>query len=211
MNKRKYTLGEEIFNSTTHGIGAVLSLASMVIMIVIAAGRSGTIGVVSSVVFSITLFLLYISSTLYHALTNEKAKKVFQILDHCTIYLLIAGSYTPYALVSIGGFSGWLIFGIIWASALVGIILNMIDLHKYRRFSIFLYVAMGWAIVFYLPQLLKSLSAGGLALLAIGGVFYTVGIIFYIIKRIPYFHSVWHLFVLGGSICHILSVMLFVL
>ena len=183
----------------------------MVIMIVIAAGRSGTIGVVSSVVFSITLFLLYISSTLYHALTNEKAKKVFQILDHCTIYLLIAGSYTPYALVSIGGFSGWLIFGIIWASALVGIILNMIDLHKYRRFSIFLYVAMGWAIVFYLPQLLKSLSAGGLALLAIGGVFYTVGIIFYIIKRIPYFHSVWHLFVLGGSICHILSVMLFVL
>ena len=208
MNKRKYTLGEEIFNSTTHGVGAILSLVALILMIVFS---SSLLEVIASVIFGITLILLYISSTLYHALTNEKAKKVFQILDHCTIYLLIAGSYTPYALLTIGGNKGWIIFAIIWASALFGILLNAINLSKFRLLSISLYVAMGWAIAFFLPQLLASLEFGGLILLIAGGLAYTLGLVFYIIKKIKYFHSIWHLFVLGASICHILSVLIYIL
>ncbi|MDD2370566.1 MAG: hemolysin III family protein [Firmicutes bacterium] len=208
MNKRKYTLGEEIFNSTTHGIGAILSLIALILMLVFS---STGMEVASSIIFGTTLILLYTSSTLYHALTNEKAKKVFQILDHCTIYLLIAGTYTPYALLTIGGKSGWVIFIIIWLSALLGILLNSINLSKFRKISIALYVAMGWAIAFYIPQLLANLKFGGLLLLIIGGLLYTLGIVFYIIKNIKYFHSIWHLFVLFASICHILSVLIFVI
>lgn len=208
MKKRKYSLGEEIFNSTSHGVGIFASIAALVLMLVFSS--SGT-EILSAILFGITLILLYTSSTLYHAITNEKAKKILQILDHCTIYLLIAGSYTPYALLTIGGTSGWLIFAIIWISALVGIILNTINLSKFRILSIILYVAMGWAIIFYLPQLLDNLDKGGLILLVAGGLSYTLGIVFYIIKKIPYFHSVWHLFVLGASICHILSVLIYVI
>lgn len=208
MKKRKYSLGEEIFNSTSHGIGMLLSLVALILMIVFS---SSIIELTSSIIFGSTLILLYTSSTLYHAITNEKAKKVFQILDHCTIYLLIAGTYTPYALLSIGGKPGWLIFIIIWISALIGILLNAINLSKFRILSIILYIAMGWAIAFYLPQLLANLEFGGLILLIIGGLAYTLGVIFYIIKKIKYFHSIWHLFVLFASICHIISVIIYVL
>lgn len=208
MNKRKYTLGEEIFNSTSHGVGILLSLSALILMLFFS---TSILEIVSSVMFGSTLILLYTSSTLYHAITNEKAKKIFQILDHCTIYLLIAGSYTPYALLTIGGTSGWLIFVIIWISALIGILLNAINLNKFRILSIILYVAMGWAIAFYLPQLLDKLDFGGLVLLIAGGLAYTVGLVFYVIKGIKYFHSIWHLFVLGASICHILSVLIYVL
>ena len=211
MNKRKYTLGEEIFNSTTHGIGTIISIAALVIMIVISASHNDPLAVVSSVIFGITLILLYISSTLYHALTNKTAKKVFQILDHCTIYLLIAGSYTPYALLTIGGAKGWVIFGIIWSLALVGIILNSINLKKFQVISTLLYIGMGWAVVFYFKDLLANLALGGIILLAAGGIAYTLGIVFYVVKKVKYFHSIWHLFVLAGSICHILSIMLFVI
>lgn len=208
MNKRKYTLGEEIFNSTSHGIGVLLSFVALIIMVFFS---SSALELASSIIFGSTLILLYTSSTLYHAITNIKAKKIFQILDHCTIYLLIAGTYTPYALLIIGGSSGWLIFTIIWISAFIGILLNTINLSKFRILSIILYVAMGWAIVFYLPQLLDKLDFGGLVLLIAGGLAYTIGIIFYIIKGVKYFHSIWHLFVLGASICHILSVLIYIL
>lgn len=211
MNKRRYSLGEEIFNSTSHGIGMLISLASLILMILVSISHRSGIGTLASIVFGLTLLLLYTSSTLYHALTNEKAKKVFKILDHCTIYLLIAGTYTPYALITIGGNRGLLIFVIIWISALLGILLNAINLERWKILSIILYLAMGWAIVLYLPQLIGALSTGGLALLIAGGLAYTLGVIFYVIKKVPYFHSVWHLFVLAGSVCHILSVMLFVL
>lgn len=211
MNKRKYSLGEEIFNSTSHGIGALLSLAATVIMAVLSAGKGSALGTFASVAFGLTLILLYTSSTLYHAITHPGAKRIFQILDHCTIFLLIAGSYTPYALLTIGGTPGWVIFSIVWASALTGIILNAIDLKRFAKVSIILYLAMGWAIIFYLPILLSNLAAGGLWLLIAGGLAYTGGIVFYLVKKVPYFHSIWHLFVLGGSICHILSVILFVL
>lgn len=211
MNKRRYSLGEEIFNSTSHGIGMLIALASLVLMILISISHGSGIGTLASIVFGLNLLLLYTSSTLYHALTHEKAKKVFKILDHCTIYLLIAGTYTPYALITIGGNRGLLIFVIIWISALLGILLNAINLERWKILSIILYLAMGWAIVLYLPQLIAGLSTGGLVLLIAGGLAYTLGVVFYVVKKIPYFHSVWHLFVLAGSICHILSVMLFVL
>lgn len=211
MNKRRYSLGEEIFNSTSHGIGMLIALASLVLMILISISHRSGIGTLASIVFGLTLLLLYTSSTLYHALTHEKAKKVFKILDHCTIYLLIAGTYTPYALITIGGNRGLLIFVIIWISALLGILLNAINLERWKILSIILYLAMGWAIVLYLPQLIAGLSTGGLVLLIAGGLAYTLGVVFYVVKKIPYFHSVWHLFVLAGSVCHILSVMLFVL
>lgn len=208
MNKRKYSLGEEIFNSTTHGIGIILSIVALILMLFFS---SSVLELTSSIIFGSTLILLYTSSTLYHAITNDKAKKIFQVLDHCTIYLLIAGTYTPYALLTIGGASGWLIFTIIWISALVGILLNAINLSKFKLLSIILYVAMGWAIAFYLPQLLDKLDFGGLVLLIAGGLAYTIGIIFYVIKGVKYFHSIWHLFVLGASICHILSVLIYIL
>ena len=211
MSKRKYSLGEEIFNSTSHGIGALISLAATIIMAVISGGKGSALGAFASVAFGLTLILLYTSSTLYHAITHPGAKRIFQILDHCTIFLLIAGSYSPYALLTVGGTPGWVIFGIVWVSALTGIILNAIDLKRFARISIVLYLAMGWAIIFYLPILLANLAAGGLWLLIAGGLAYTGGIVFYLIKKIPYFHSIWHLFVLAGSICHILSVILFVL
>ena len=211
MSKRKYSLGEEIFNSTSHGIGALISLAATIIMAVISGGKGSALGAFASVAFGLTLILLYTSSTLYHAITHPGAKRIFQILDHCTIFLLIAGSYSPYALLTVGGTPGWVIFAIVWVSALTGIILNAIDLKRFSRISIVLYLAMGWAIIFYLPILLANLAAGGLWLLIAGGLAYTGGIVFYLIKKIPYFHSIWHLFVLAGSICHILSVILFVL
>ena len=211
MNKRKYTLGEEIFNSTSHAIGAILSILALIIMIWLSVSTKNTVGVISSIVFGFTLILLYTSSTLYHALTNKTAKKVFQIFDHCSIYLLIAGSYTPFALMVIGGSKGWIIFGIIWLCAVLGIILNSINLKKFQLFSIVLYVGMGWTAIFYIKDIFASLDVGGIILLAVGGVLYTLGIIFYLVKKIKYFHSIWHLFVLAGSMCHVLCVILFVL
>lgn len=211
MNKRKYTLGEEIFNSTSHAIGAILSILALIIMIWLSVSTKNTVGVISSIVFGFTLILLYTSSTLYHALTNKTAKKVFQIFDHCSIYLLIAGSYTPFALMVIGGSKGWIIFGIIWLCAVLGIILNSINLKKFQLFSIVLYVGMGWTAIFYIKDIFASLDLGGIILLAVGGVLYTLGIIFYLVKKIKYFHSIWHLFVLAGSMCHVLCVILFVL
>ena len=211
MNKRKYTLGEEIFNSTSHAIGAILSILALLIMIWLSVSTKNTVGVISSIVFGFTLILLYTSSTLYHALTNKNAKKVFQIFDHCSIYLLIAGSYTPFALMVIGGSKGWIIFGIIWLCAVLGIILNSINLKKFQLFSIVLYVGMGWTAIFYIKDIFASLDLGGIILLAVGGVLYTLGIIFYLVKKIKYFHSIWHLFVLAGSMCHVLCVILFVL
>ena len=147
--KKSYSMGEEIFNSTTHLVGSGISIAALVTMIVISVGGAGSpIKLGASIVFGISLLLLYIMSTLYHAITNPRAKSFFKVLDHCAISILIAGTYTPFALVAIGGVLGWIIFGIIWASALVGIVFNAIDVKRYKLFSTILYVLMGGAIVF---------------------------------------------------------------
>ncbi|NMA79136.1 MAG: hemolysin III family protein [Clostridiales bacterium] len=211
MNKKKYTLGEEIFNAISHGAGALLSIAGCVILIVFSAIHGDAYSVVSSAIFGASLIILYTMSTLYHSITHVKAKKVFRILDHSTIFILIAGTYTPYTLVTLRGALGWTIFGIIWGTAVFGIVLNAISIERFKRISMVCYILMGWAIVAAARPLYQNLNKGGLILLVAGGVLYTVGIIFYAMKKYKYMHSVWHLFVVGGSVLHYFSVLLYVI
>lgn len=218
--KKLYTLGEEITNSITHGIGSLLSIAALVIMVIIAALHKNTIGVVASSIFGTSLIILYTMSTLYHAITNEKAKGVLKIFDHCTIYLLIAGSYTPFTLVALKAINtqkAWLIFSIVWAIAVIGTLCYTLFKNKFKVLNIVSYLVMGWAIVLALPEIVgffkTTNSMPGLYLLIAGGIAYTLGIIFYVLQKrnLKYFHSIWHVFVLAGSICHFLSVALYVI
>lgn len=208
LKKRKYTLGEEIFNSVSHGVGAGLSIAGTVILIVASAIHTNAWGVVSSCIYGATLIILYTMSTLYHSLTNEKAKSFFRIMDHNTIFLLIAGTYTPITLYFLGGVTGWVLFSVVWGAAVFGIIINSVNLEKARIPSIFCYLAMGWVIIFAIKPLIESMRPISLTFLVIGGVLYTLGIIFYAIKKIKYFHSVWHLFTIAGSVFHYFSILL---
>ncbi len=218
--KKLYTLGEEISNSITHGIGSLLSIAALVIMVVIAALHKNTIGVITSSIFGASLIILYTMSTLYHAIPNEKAKGILKIFDHCTIYLLIAGSYTPFTLVALNKINpqkAWIIFSIVWAIAIIGTLCYTLFKNKFKILNIISYVVMGWAIVLALPEIVEFFkttnSIPGLYLLIAGGIAYTLGIIFYVLqkKNLKYFHSIWHVFVLAGSICHFLSVALYVI
>lgn len=211
VEKRRYTLGEEIFSSIVHGIGAALGVVALVTMVVRAANHKDVYAVVSAAIFGASLIILYTMSTLYHALTNEKAKKVFRIFDHATIFLLIAGTYTPYLLVSMRGQTGWILFGVLWGLTAVGVVFDAVMLDKFRKIEMLLYIGMGWCIVVASGTLVASLAKGGLILLFTGGVFYTVGILFYAMKKVRYMHSIWHFFVLAGSIFHYFSVYLYVL
>ncbi len=212
MNKtnKRYTVGEEIFSSVVHGVGAALGIAALVTMVVRAA-RLDAFAVVSAAIFGSSLIILYTMSTLYHALTNEKAKKVFRIFDHATIFMLIAGTYTPYLLVTMRGQTGWILFFVLWGLTAVGVVFDSIMLEKFHKIEMLLYVGMGWCIVVASGTLSAALAPGGLWLLLIGGIFYTVGIIFYAMKKVRYMHSIWHFFVLAGSIFHYFSVYLYVL
>ena len=219
-SKKLYTLGEEISNSITHGIGSLLSIAALVIMVVVAAIHHNTIGVVTSAIFGASLIILYTMSTLYHSISNEKAKKVLKVFDHCTIYLLIAGSYTPFTLValkSINSAKAWVIFSIVWAIAVFGIVMYAFFKNRFKALNIVSYIVMGWVVLIALPEIIQFFKVNnamaGFYLLLAGGLSYTLGVIFYALqkKNLRYFHTIWHLFVLGGSICHFLSVTLFVL
>lgn len=182
LNKR-YTLGEEIFNAVSHGAGGLLSIAGTVVLIVLCAVYSDAWSVISACVYGASLIILYTMSTLYHAITNEKAKKFFRVMDHNTIFFLIAGTYTPFTLVTLRGKLGWILFGIVWGSALIGIILNSIDLEKFRKPSVVCYILMGWVIIIAVKPMLNSLPGLSLVFLLIGGIFYTVGVIFYSLKK----------------------------
>lgn len=205
-----YTLGEEIFSSITHGIGALLGIAALVLAVVFAAIYGDAMGVVSAAIYGSTMIIMYTMSTLYHALTHKTAKKIFRIFDHCSIFLLIAGTYTPYTLVTLRGAIGWVLFGLVWASAILGIIFNSINMEKYKKFTMASYIVTGWVIIFAIKPLINNMKTGGIILLLAGGVLYTLGVIFYKIK-IPYAHPIWHLFVLSGSVCHFFSILLYVL
>lgn len=207
LNKR-YTLGEEIFNAVSHGAGGLLSIAGTVVLIVLFAVYSDAWSVISACVYGASLIILYTMSTLYHAITNEKAKKFFRVMDHNTIFFLIAGTYTPFTLVTLRGKLGWILFGIVWGSALIGIILNSIDLEKFRKPSVVCYILMGWVIIIAVKPMLNSLPGLSLVFLLLGGIFYTVGVIFYSLKKIKWFHSVWHLFTVAGSVLHYFSVLI---
>lgn len=204
--KKRYTLGEEIFNSVTHGVGSLLSIAGTVVLIVFSAINSDAFAVVSSAVYGASLIILYTMSTLYHSITNEKAKKFFRIMDHNTIFFLIAGTYTPYTLAVLRNPLGWVLFGIVWGAAAIGIVLNSIDLEKFSKISVVCYIAMGWVIIIAVKPLMSSMPFISFALLVAGGIFYTIGVIFYAIKKVKYFHSVWHIFTVIGSALHYFSV-----
>lgn len=204
--KKRYTLGEEIFNSVTHGIGSLLSIAGTVVLIVFSAINSDAFAVVSSAIYGASLIILYTMSTLYHSITNVKAKKFFRIMDHNTIFFLIAGTYTPYTLAVLRSALGWVLFGIVWGAAVIGIVLNSIDLEKFSKISVVCYIAMGWVIIIAVKPLMNAMPFVSFVLLVAGGVFYTLGVIFYAIKKVKYFHSVWHIFTVIGSALHYFSV-----
>lgn len=212
--KRRYSLGEEIFNAVSHGVGTLLAVAALAILIIFAALYGNTWHIVTFSIYGTTLVLLYLFSTLYHSFTHQRTKSVFQKLDHSAIYILIAGTYTPFMLSSLRLVSpvrAWTIFGIIWAMAIVGIIFDIFASKKYRWISVVFYLVMGWMIVTSLGPLYTQIHQGGVMWLSIGGACYTVGAIFYILKKMPYSHAIWHLFVLAGSITQFFAILWYVL
>lgn len=201
---------EEVASLATHAAGVVFSIAALVTMILLAAGEP--LKVISAVVFGASLVLLYLSSTLYHCFTSACWKGRFQALDHACIYLLIAGSYTPVTLITLRGATGWWLFGTVWALAILGVLIK--TLWKGKRdhwISTVLYLAMGWLILFALGPLVRGLPSAGVWWLVAGGLAYSFGIVFYAWRRLPFNHAIWHLFVLGGSACHVLAVSRYVL
>ncbi len=212
MGLPDYTLGEELMNAITHGAGAALGVAALVLCVIKSALAGDAYGVVASAVYGFTLIMLYTMSCLYHALKVNRAKKVFQTFDHCSIFLLIAGTYTPVTLVALRGWIGWTVFGIVWAAAIVGIVFNGIDVKKYSVMSMICYIAMGWVIVFVFPEFMRAVDFKCVILMLIGGIVYTIGAVIYGFgKKARYIHSVWHFFVLAGSVLHFFAVYLYVL
>ena len=203
----KYTLGEELVNSISHGLGAVFGVVALVLCAVFSARQGDVWKIVSGSVYSASMIVLYTISTVYHALGINLAKKVMRTLDHCSIYLLIAGTYTPYCLVAMRENTGFAIFIVVWAAAALGITLNAISVHKFRIVSMIIYIAMGWAIIFSIRDLVANVATAGVVMLTVGGVLYTIGAVLYGIgKKKKYMHSVFHFLALGGSILHFISV-----
>lgn len=206
--KNFYTVGEEIGNAVTHGVGALLSIAALVILMVVA---KMPLEYVSYGIFALSSLLLYTMSTLYHSFVlGHSTKAIFQKIDHISIYLLISGTYTPFSLIAIGGSTGIWLCSFLWGASLIGIILNIIAFGKYRFIHIFLYVFLGWIAIFFLPQIYNHIGTNGLILLIGGGVMYTLGLIFYGWKSLKYAHMVWHLFTLFGSVLHFFAILLYV-
>lgn len=211
-----YTKGEEIFNMVSHIVGGAMGVAAIVLCSVFAAIRGNAYGVVSGVIFGVTMLILYTMSSIYHGLNPKtKAKRIFQIIDHCSIYILIAGTYTPIALCTLreqSVFEGWLIFGIIWGLAIIGITLNSIDLKKFKLFSMICYLVMGWCIITRISIVINALGMGAFMLLLSGGVAYTVGAVFYVVgKKRKWMHSIFHIFCVIGSVLHFLFILLYVI
>lgn len=210
-----YTKGEEIFNMVSHIVGGALGVLALVLCVVRSAVRHNGYGLAGSIVFGCSMILLYTMSSVYHGLREGTAKKVLQVLDHCTIYVLIAGTYTPIVLSSmrpIDPVSSWVLLGVMWGLAIVAIVLTAIDLHKFRVFSMICYIGMGWAAIFKLPLLIEAVTVPGFILILLGGVCYTVGAVLYGMGRTKrYMHSVFHLFVVLGSALHTLAILIYVL
>ena len=209
---KQYTVGEEVFNSVSHGVGALLAVIGGSVAVTLAAVNGSAREVVACTIYAISLFLLYTMSTLYHAFPFPKVKYIFRIFDHSSVFLLIAGTYTPFMFITLqGSTKGLVIFTIVWAAAVLGIVLNAISVNRFAKLSLLLYLAMGWSVIFAIGDVVNALPKGGVLLLILGGVCYTAGVAFYVIKKVKYFHSVWHLFVLAGSTLHYLCIVLYVL
>jgi hemolysin III len=206
-DRRELTIGEEIFNSITHGIGALLSIAALVILVVFASLHGNAWHIVSFTIFGVSLVILYSASTLYHSFTGGKVKNIFARLDHASIFILIAGTYTPILLTTLRGLPGWILFGIIWGTAITGIVIRSIYLHKFRKLMVAVYLIMGWMFVFALKSVITHMPSVSLWLLLAGGLTYSLGVIFYAWRNLRFGHGIWHLFVLGGSILHFFAIL----
>ena len=202
---------EEIANCVTHGVGLALSVVGMIALVALAYLYGGALHVVSSSVYGASLVILYLASTLYHSARTPRAKHVFQVVDHCCIYLLIAGTYTPFTLVTLRGGWGWTLFGLVWGLSLAGIIFRIIFGTRYKPVTIVSYVLLGWLCVIAVKPILATVPLGALAWIAAGGLAYTSGVVFFAAHRIPHNHAIWHVFVLAGSICHFIAVALYVI
>jgi len=210
-NDSRYTAAEEIASSVTHGVGVALGVAALCVLVTFAAFRGDTWRVVSFAIYGSSLVLLYLFSTFYHAIRNPRLKLLFRYLDHSAIYLLIAGSYTPFLLVKMRGPWGWSLFGTIWGLAILGIALNFVLMGRSRMLAGLVYIGMGWLVVVAIKPLVATIPPGGIAWLVAGGLSYTFGVVFYVAKRLPFNHAIWHLFVLAGSACHFVAILLYVL
>jgi len=210
-SERRLSLGEEIANAVTHGVGLVASILAIPILLGAAAAGGETGLFVATAIFAATLVLLYATSTLYHALPPSRAKRICRVLDHSAIYLLIAGTYTPFAVGILRGGWGWGLLGVIWVLAVLGILFKAFGGLRFPRLSTFLYLGMGWLAVLVLRPLAAALPWTGLAWIVGGGLLYTAGVLFYVWERPRYSHMVWHLFVLGGSVCHFVAVLWYAL
>lgn len=209
---KRYTIGEEIFNSVTHGTGAVLAIGGTVLLIVLSVINGSGLALASSLIYGISLIVLYTMSTVYHAVQHERAKEILRIFDHTSIFLLIAGSYTPFCLIALkGNTRGLAVVAAVWLCAVLGMVLNAIDLKKTERLGTVLYVIMGWSIVVVFRDIVSVLPTPAFWLLLSGGISYTGGLIFYAMKNRKYMHSVWHIFVLAGSVLHYICIAVYVL
>ncbi len=207
----EYSDIEERANAITHGLGVVLGLVGLILLLIRAFDhQADMLTIASMAVYGSSIILLFLASTLYHSITTEKTKRLLKTLDHCAIYLLIAGSYTPFLLVSLRTPLAMGLMAVIWGIALVGIIMKIAFVYRFKRLSLVTYLAMGWLSLVVVYQLAMNIEMGGLVLLALGGVIYSLGVIFYVAKRIPYNHAIWHLFVLAGCACHFFAIYLYV-
>jgi hemolysin III len=207
----RYSLAEDVASSVTHGIGAGLGLAALAVLVTLGALHGDTWKVVGFSIYGACLVLLYLFSTFYHSFRSPRLKRIFRYLDHSAIYLLIAGTYTPFLLVNLRGPWGWSLFGVIWGLAVIGIVFNFVLMGRSRLLAGLVYIGMGWLVLIAIKPLVASVPSGGIAWLAAGGLSYTFGVIFYVWKQLPFNHTIWHLFVLGGSLCHFVAIFKYVL
>ncbi|MBC8212160.1 MAG: hemolysin III family protein [Gammaproteobacteria bacterium] len=207
----RYSAAEEIAHTLTHGLGVLLSIVGFAVMLAFASQNGNVWHIVSVSIFGSALVILYSASSLYHGIRNPRAKQVLQQVDHAAIYLLIAGTYTPFLLVSLRGVWGWSLFAVIWSIAIAGMALEFIDAQRFKKLSLWLYLGLGWIVLVAIKPMLSQVESGGLILLLLGGLSYSLGVIFYVRKKMTYHHAIWHLFVLAGSAFHFFSVFLYVI
>ncbi len=210
-NQKLHTLAEELFHAISHGAGVILSIFGLSWMLYLSISMADTWRIVASAVYGTTLITLFLASTLYHAMHASRHKHIYQLLDHCAIYLLIAGTYTPFLLVAMRSATGWWLFGTIWALATAGIVTKLWFRDRFPKLALAGYLAMGWLVVVAAPQVAAAIGPNGMAWLVAGGLCYTVGALFFALERITFNHAIWHLFVLAGGICHFLAVVWHVL
>jgi len=207
----EYSVTEEIVHAITHGIGVILSIVGLSWMLYVSINVADPWRIVASSIYGTTLIVLFLASTLYHSMFASRHREVFKLLDHCAIYLLIAGTYTPFLLVAMRSSTGWWIFGTVWALATAGIVTKLWFRHRFPRVALASYLAMGWLIVVAAPQMAEAIGPNGMAWLVAGGISYTAGAVFYVVERIPFNHAIWHVLVLLGGVCHFFGVALHVL